>query len=205
MQSARLVDLRDANTPVIYVLGIQHPRFSRRGHLYVRASNPVALVGAIEHEIKSFGHEYSTGANTLQRSSDQALLCERVTAMLASIVASVALFLVGIGLFGLMSYTVTRRTREIGIRMALGSQRGNIARMIVRDALLLTVAGVAVGLPCGIAAARLVAHTLFGVSPDGPATVLMVCATLLGVGTVAGYLPARRAMRMDPLVALRHE
>jgi predicted permease len=203
--SARLVDLRDANAHMIYVPSLQHPRFGQGGKIYVRASNSAGLVGAIENQIASFGHDYLAEANTLQRISDEALHRERATTMLAGFVACMALLLVGIGLFGLIAYTVVQRTREFGIRMALGSQRASIVRMVIGDALLLSLAGVVIGLPCGIAVARLAAHTLFGVSPADPATMLAAVVLLVSVAAVAGYLPSRRVARMDPLVALRHE
>jgi ABC-type antimicrobial peptide transport system permease subunit len=113
--------------------------------------------------------------------------------------------LAGIGLFGLTSYAVTRRTNEIGVRMALGSSRGGILRMVLRETLLRTLAGVAVGLPCALLGSRLVAHMLFGLSPQDPLSLAIVTCTLLAVAALAGYFPARRAMRMDPLAALKHE
>lgn len=204
-RKARLVDLRNANAPVVYVPFLQYPRFFHKGSLFLRANHPVAVARSVENEIQSLGHEYSTGAHTLEQTSEQALLHERATAMLSSFFAAMALVLAGIGLFGLMSYTVTLRTRELGIRMALGSQRGAILRMIFRETLLLTLAGVAIGLPCALAATRFVAHMLFGLLPDDPVTLAVASITLLCVGAIAGYLPARRAMNMDPLVALRCE
>ena len=125
--------------------------------------------------------------------------------MLSSWFAGLALLLAGIGLFGLMSYTVTRRTREIGIRMALGSQRMTILRLVLGEALLLAVAGVLIGAPCALAGTRLIAHVLFGVAPSDPIAFAVAAGTLLAIATIAGYWPARRAMHTDPIVALRSE
>jgi ABC-type antimicrobial peptide transport system permease subunit len=135
--------------------------------------------------------------------SDRTLVAERAIAILSTAFAAAGLLLAGIGLCGLMSYTVTRRTREIGIRMALGSQPGSILRMILRETLLLTLAGIAIGAPCALAAARLIAHALFGLSPLDPLTLVAACGMLFAAGAIAGYVPARRTLKSDPMAALR--
>ena len=128
----------------------------------VFTNHPAMLAKTVDHEIQSIGHKYSTHANTLAQMSEQALLRQRATAVLSSFFAAVAPLLAGIGLFGLMSYTVSRRTREVGIPMALGSPRRDILRMILRETLILTLAGIAIGLPSALAATRLATHMLFG-------------------------------------------
>jgi ABC-type antimicrobial peptide transport system permease subunit len=104
-----------------------------------------------------------------------------------------------------ISYSVSCRTNEIGIRVALGASRGAVLRMVLRETLLLTFAGLAVGVPCTLAATRLLEHMLFGVSVDDPATLAVVALALCSVAALAGYVPARRALRVEPMVALRHE
>ena len=204
-RSARLISLRDPNKLVIYVPAPQHRHYSELGNLFVRAQNPARVTRAVEDEIRSQGREYSIDAKTLEDTNDQAMVEDRATAMLSSLFAALALSLAGIGLFGLMSYTVAKRTREIGIRMAMGAQRTAILQLVLGQSLLLSAAGVMIGTPCAFAATRLVAHMLFGVGPDDPLTFAIAGIALLAVGAVAGYWPARRAMKIDPMAALRWE
>jgi predicted permease len=119
--------------------------------------------------------------------------------------AAMALILAATGIFGVISYSVSRQTREIGIRMALGASRTTISRMVLRETLLLALAGLAVGVPCTLAASRLLGHMLFGVSANDPITLIAVAFTLVAVAVLAGFIPLRRAMRVDPMVALRYE
>jgi predicted permease len=203
VRSARLVDLRDPNQPVIYVPSPQHPQYGDEGSLFVRANHAAALARALDREVRSLGHEYIAETRTIEQMTDRTLVAERATAIFSTAFAAAALLLAGAGLFGLMQYTVTRRTREIGIRVALGAQPHSILHMILRETLLLTLAGIALGAPCALAATRLIAHTLFGLSAVDPPTMAAACTALFAVGATAGYLPARRALRSDPMAALR--
>ncbi len=203
VRDARVIDLRDENQRVFYVPIGQYPYLGEEGNLLVRANHPAALARKLDNGIRSFGREYVTQTKTIEQMSDQTLVAERATAILSTAFAAAALLLAGIGLFGLMSYTVTRRTREIGIRMALGSPPGHILRMILRETLLLTLAGVTLGAPCALGATRLIAHALFELSPVDPFTLAVASSALFVVGAIAGYLPARRALQSDPMAALR--
>jgi putative ABC transport system permease protein len=116
-----------------------------------------------------------------------------------------ALVLAVVGLYGLLSYVVSRRSREIGVRMALGADRSAVLRMVLRDGVRLTLAGIVIGAAGGVLAARALGRLLYGVGPTDPLTFVAVAGLLAVVALVASYLPARRATRVDPVVALRTE
>lgn len=204
-RSARLVNLRSSDALVLYVPVPQHPQYGNYGAVFVRSQNPAAVTQEVNKKIESLGRQYPTAAKTLEEVNDAALVEDRAIAVLSSIFGGLALLLAGIGLFGLMSYAVTRRTREIGIRMALGSQAGAVLRLVLRESLLLSAAGVIAGVPCALAATRLFSHFLFGIEATDAAALTFTFAALLIVGIAAGYLPARRAATTDPIIALRHE
>jgi len=124
---------------------------------------------------------------------------------LAGAFGLLALLLAAVGLYGVMAYTVARRTREIGIRMAIGSSATAVLWLIGREAMVLVGAGVAAGMAAGVLAARLIAGSLAGVSPADPAAILGAIAVMLAVSGAAAAVPARRAARIDPLAALRYE
>ena len=117
----------------------------------------------------------------------------------------IALVLAGVGLYGVMSYTVARRTKEIGIRMAIGAQRGDVSRMVLREASLLIGAGIAVGVAASRAGAHILRSLLFGVAPRDPVTLIAMCGVLLLTGLFAAWWPARRAALTEPMDTLRAE
>ena len=126
-------------------------------------------------------------------------------AQMVSFFGLLGLLLSCVGLYGIMAHAVVRRTNEIGIRMALGADRRNIVWMVMRETLLLVAMGLAIGLPASWAAGKLVASQLFGLKPGDPVTLLIAVALLTFVALLAGYLPARKASRVNPLIALRYE
>ena len=129
----------------------------------------------------------------------------RLTMLLLTIFAGAALLLAAVGIYGVISYSVTERTQEIGIRMALGAQRGDVLRMVVRQALGLAVAGIVVGGGGALLLTRLMEGLLFQVKPADPLTFAIVSGVLAGVALLASYIPGRRATRVDPVIALRAE
>ena len=136
---------------------------------------------------------------------DQVLFLDRTFAALSSAFGFLALLLACIGLYGTMAYAVARRTNEIGVRMALGAGRGTILGMVLRETALIVVAGIAVGLPAAWAATGILKTRLFGLGPHDPLSIALAVAATLAVTAIAGYVPARRASRVDPMVALRYE
>jgi ABC-type antimicrobial peptide transport system permease subunit len=136
---------------------------------------------------------------------ENSLLRERLLATLSGFFGVLALVLASIGLYGILSYNVASRTNEIGIRMALGAGARNVRWLILREALWLVIAGLAVGLPMIFAVTRLASTLLFGLTPTDPVSLLLAALLLLAVALVAAYLPSRRATRVDPMVALRCE
>jgi len=142
---------------------------------------------------------------TTQEQVTNSLITERLIASLSVVFGLLATLLATIGLYGVMAYTVARRTREIGIRMALGAIQGNVVWMVMREVLILVAIGVAIGLPAALGLSRFVRSQLYGLAPYDPVTLILTAAILTAVGCAAGYLPALRASRIDPIQALRYE
>jgi predicted permease len=135
---------------------------------------------------------------------DESLFLERLVAALSMLFGALATVLAAVGLYGVMSYAVSRRTREIGIRMALGAGRTTVLFMVLREVAVIVLAGIVIGLPAAWGLSRFVQSQLFGLSPADPLTLLLATVTLTAVGLFAGYVPARRATRVEPMLAIRN-
>jgi putative ABC transport system permease protein len=199
------VSLGKEPSPMMYVPYAQAPLYG--AEVVVRSTlSASAVAGAIRtvtHDIDK--NLPVTDIASLPEVLNESVAQPRFRTLLLGLFGGMALVLAAVGIFGVISYSVSRRTHELGIRMALGAQPGSVLGMVLRETLALMLLGMAVGIPCSIVTARLITHLLFNVAPYDPVTLGLVSLVLVAVGAVASYIPARRAMRVDPLVALRHE
>jgi putative ABC transport system permease protein len=205
VNSASLWVVQSHEPMAIYFPLMQQPRFNPSMINIRTLGDPWAVAAQAQRTLESMGHHYALKTQTLEERTSMFLTNERVVAILATFFGGLALLLASVGLYGLMSYTVTRRTSEIGIRMALGAQRRDVLGLIVREVTWLALAGIAAGIPLALAASRLIAGMLYGLSPGDPVPIAFSTVIMLGVAILAGYLPARRASRIDPMTALRSE
>ena len=168
--------------------------------------NPGAIAPAIRAAIRSIDAELPLSAlQTMDEVVERSVAQRRFQTNLVLVFGVAAMLLASLGVYGVMSYAVTQRTTEIGIRLALGAERGSVLRMVLRQALRPVAAGVAAAVPLALGAASWLRSLLFGVSPQDPTTITVACLTLITAAMLAAYLPARRAANLDPLNALRYE
>jgi putative ABC transport system permease protein len=195
----------DEAPPIIYVSALQ--RGYRELSLVVRSTlDPAAAVAAIRAEVSALDPDLPLYAvSTMPQVIERSLGGDTIMVKLLAVFGAFALVLAILGVYGVMAYSVTQRTQELGIRLALGAQRGDIVRMIVRQAAVLTAIGLACGLVVAFGTARQLSAFLFGVSPFDLGTFLLVPAMLAGAALAAAFLPARRATRIDPVDALRYD
>jgi len=168
--------------------------------------DPAGMAQAIKKEVwKVDGQLPITRVETMSDMAAESFAARRFNMSLLTLFAGLALVLAAIGIYGVMSYAVTQRTQEIGIRMALGASTRDVLKLIIRNGLSLVIVGVAIGLVGAFALTRLMATLLFGVTPTDALTIGVVSGVLVGVALLACFIPARRATKVDPLVALRYE
>jgi putative ABC transport system permease protein len=197
--------LADAVQPAIYYPTAQNPTW---GSLVIKTdlADPLSLTAAVRSEVRKIDPDLPlTNIATMEDRLSNAVAQPRFRTTLIALFAVVALILACVGIYGVISYSVTLRTHEIGIRMALGAQTGDVLTMVIRQAIVLAIIGVALGLSASYALTSLMSKLLFGVQPTDPATFVLTAAILSITALLASYLPARRATKIDPLEALRYE
>jgi len=202
---ARTESLAEAAVPEIYLSAYQ--RRPKDLAIFVRGRLDAAAIPVdLREQVQSVDPGLPVfGAQTLDEAVSASLSSRRFSMEMVGLFALTALFLTGLGIYGVISYIVSERTHEIGIRLALGAQRRSILRMVLLQGLGLAIAGAAVGLICALIVSHLMAGLLYGVRPIDPLTFAGVALLLIGVALLACYIPARRAIRVDPMVALRYE
>ena len=199
------------------------PDENKRPRFYANISHPIGTVGDVTFILSTSGEPASVASEarkllqqfdqnlsiltvrTVNQQIGRRLITERLTADLAAFFSGLALLMAAIGLYGVMSYSMARRTNEIGIRMALGASAAGVMRMVLGETLWMVAAGTAIGLPCGVAIARLISSKLYGVTAADPASMVAAILIVLASALLAGYVPAHRASRIDPMASLRHE
>jgi predicted permease len=207
VEDARYASVRANKPPTVYQYYRQRPDMKNAPTFYVRSAGPpAAMASAMRELVRDVDPKLPMyGVLTETDQIAMSLRQERLFAELATLLGAVAVLLSAIGLYGLLAYGVARRTPEIGLRMALGAPRARVQWMILRESLVLAAGGLVLGVPAAIAGTRVLQSMLFGLAPRDPATLTGAAAAMLVLGVLAGYIPARRAARVDPLVALRAE
>jgi putative ABC transport system permease protein len=204
--NSKYLSLREDFLPFVYVpLSQADFPFEWSTFAIRTAADPISLAPAVRALVGGMNKAVSLGFNTLAQQVDDTLMQERLLAALSGFFGVLALLLTAIGLYGVMAYAVTQRTREIGIRVALGASRSSILWLVMRDLGLLLAIGMGAGAIGAFWVARLVQHLLFGLTPQDVDTLGVAMGLLAAVASLATWLPARRAMRVDPTVALRYE
>jgi len=185
----------------------QHPFASFLVTFVIRtSSDPLDLARAVRNAVWEVDHDQPViQMRTMENVILESLWHQHFLTSMLGIFAAIALLLAALGIYGVISYSVSRRTHEIGIRSALGAAPSDILRLVIQEGLVLTLIGLAGGVAGGLGLTRLLAGLLYGIQPTDPLTFIALSLLLLGVGTLAVYIPARRATNVDPMVALRYE
>ncbi len=205
VKTARYQTLREPARPIVY-LPAKQTQSSGYTLLVQTHDNPRTAIPAIERAIHAIDPKLPIyNVRTLQAQIDQGISSERVLSFLSTLFSALAVLLCGIGLYGIAAYTVLRRTREIGVRFSVGAQRSDVARLFLRETLVVIGAGVLVGIPAALASTRILKNLLYGLEPTDIPTLAFTVAVVIIAGLLAVSLPVRRASRIEPLEALRYE
>jgi len=206
VKDSKYGSLREVTPQTVFLPAVQAPPGSEAAEFVVRISTPpAALVPTIQRAMVDVNTEFPLTFHTLAGQVADNLVQERLLATLSAFFGALALLLAMIGLYGVLNYLVTNRQAEFGIRMALGADRASILRLVMRDVAIIIAGGVASGLAVALASVKLLQGMLFELEPRDPVTMVTAVCLLSAMAMLAGYLPARRATRVDPMIALRSE
>ena len=205
LKDAKYNSVRDPAPPTMYV-PYQQTRAGSAVMEVRTAGDPASVTSGVREAVRQIDSnlpmmDISTQLEQVERRFVQ----EKLFAQACTMFGGLAMLVAAIGLFGLMSYTVSRRTNEIGIRMALGAQRGDVMRQVLRESMILVAVGVTIGVAAAFGAGRFLSTILFGLAPNDVLTIAAATLVMVAVSALAGFLPARRASRVDPMVALRYD
>ncbi|HWP42364.1 MAG TPA: ABC transporter permease, partial [Blastocatellia bacterium] len=203
---AKLVSVSGEARPAIYWPHARQASYSLMTFVVRTAGDPLAMAGSLVREIRAIDPEQAVASiQTMEDVVSASIARPRFNMLLLGLFASVAMVLAAVGIYGVMAYSVSQRTHEIGIRMAMGAQRADVLRLIVGQGMALTLAGIGIGLAGAFFLTELMSSLLFGVEATDPLTFTIISLLLACVAFAACYIPARRATKLDPMVALRYE
>jgi putative ABC transport system permease protein len=206
VKDTKYLSLQETFSPIAFLPISQSPRPSPSGQILIRSNTPLpGLIASVKSTLMEINPDIRFRFQVFKTQIRDSLLRERLMATLSGFFGFLAALLASIGLYGVISYMVGRRTHEIGIRMALGASRRNVLMIVMREAAILLVAGLAIGTVLALVVTRTAGALLFGLQPNDPATFVIAVTLLAVIAALASYVPARRAARLDPMVALRDE
>jgi putative ABC transport system permease protein len=205
VRDVKLAGLEAPSEPAYYLPAAQAPLQDMT--LLVRTTtDPLSVVGAVRGAVLSIDpNQPISNVSTLEKVVDESVAQRRLNMLLMGLFGALAMLLSAVGIYGLLSHAVTQRTQEMGIRMALGAQVSDVLKLVLKQGMMLALIGEAIGLVGALALTRLIRGLLFGVTPNDVTTFVVVAGVLGIVALLACYLPARRATKVDPLIALRYE
>jgi putative ABC transport system permease protein len=204
VRDARIKDIRLPSNFAVYVPFLQAPKYWT--NIEIRSAGPpTPVLAAAQRSAEAMGKQYVFNAESLEGIIAGTIANERALALVSGFFSALALLIAVVGLGGLMSYTVAQRTREIGVRIALGAHPENVMGMLIREGMLLVGVGIVIGTAATLAVGRYLQSLLFGIESTDPGTLTGAALLLALVTLVACWIPARRAMKVDPMVALRYE
>jgi ABC-type antimicrobial peptide transport system permease subunit len=206
VKDSKYGDMHEEFRPFMYFPATQEEKPDPEDQILIRSSLPLtSLLGSLKETIGNMNPSIDIDFRVLKTRIHESLLPDELMATLSGFFGFLAALLAAIGLYGVISYMVVQRTKEIGIRMAIGAERGDVLQLILREAGFLTLTGLVIGAGLALGAAQAAKSLLYGLKPRDPITLIAAVVVLSAVAAFASFLPAYRASKLDPLIALRYE